>query len=203
MSSSDINDGIGEIDENDENGNEAVPMEYRIIAEQLFSPENTGPRPVRDNAAAFARALGISADYAKCIETYKNSKDLENVLISFQNNVDLLIQKTWVEESDEDRKDDLHLRLPILVKKIEKENYRAALEEFGVILKELAYLFFGDQSRQNDFTEYTFRIDIQVGLFWWYGGILCSPPGLEWAKSADQGVLLAVLLLGICYLSNF
>jgi hypothetical protein len=70
-------------------------------------------------------------------------------------------------------------------------------------LEELAYLFFGAQSHKDDFTEYTFRIDTQMGLFWWYGGQLVNPRFLEWAKSAEKEYLEAVLLLGICYLTNF
>jgi len=86
---------------------------------------------------------------------------------------------------------------------INNGHYQEALKEYGVILKELAYLFFGNQSLKDDFTEYTFRIDEQMGLFWWYGSMLNSQHVLEWARSASRDALLAVLLLGICYLTNF
>jgi hypothetical protein len=116
----------------------------------------------------------------------------------FRNNLDLLIQKTWVEKADEVRKEKLQDRIPEFIADIIQGNYRKALTEFGIILEELAYLFFGAQSHKEDFTEYTLRIDLQMGLFWWYGGQLgCL------AKLADDECFNAVLLIGLCYLTNF
>jgi hypothetical protein len=57
---------------------------------------------------------------------------------------------------------------------------------------------FGEQSDKEDFTEYTFRIDVQMGLFWWYGSRLHL---LKEVK--NDKVLWAVLLLGLCFLTNF
>jgi hypothetical protein len=123
--------------------------------------------------------------------------EMRRFLGHFQNNLDLLIQKTWVERADEIRKEKLLDRIPGFIAKIEGRDEKA-LGEFGAILAELAYLFFGAQSAKDDFTEYTFRIDTQMGLFWWYGGhlgCLTASPGFE--------SLWAVLLIGICYLTNF
>jgi hypothetical protein len=68
------------------------------------------------------------------------------------------------------------------------------------------------QSTHEDFIEYALRIDIQMGLFWWYGEQLLSyveanchgnkNSGTE-AEGADPETLWAVLLIGICYLTNF
>jgi hypothetical protein len=181
--------------------NPAVPEDYRQIAEALFPPDGypAEKAPLIEAARTFAGVLGIGSDYERLLE----SGDTERLLVSFQNNLDLLIQKTWVEKADETRKEKLLDRVPAFVTGIEQGEYRKALEEFGVILEELAYLFFGAQSHKDDFTEYTFRIDTQMGLFWWYGGQLGNPRFLEWAKSADKKHLEAVLLLGICYLMNF
>ena len=120
----------------------------------------------------------------------------------FQNNLDLLIQKTWVEKSDEERKEKLLDEIPPLIAFIEKGDYSQALEAFGAILEELAYLFFGVQSQKDDFAEYALRIDAQMGLFWWYGGQINGARGTAWIKNADKNVLRALLLLGICYLTN-
>ena len=184
-------------------GNKAVPREFRSIAAKLFSVKKNTFKSIIEYAMAFAKALGINQDYTVCIETYKDGKDLEHFLNSFQNNVELLIQKTWVEEADVNRKEELQAKLPVFIDKIKNEHYKLALEEFGAILEELAYLFFGEQSKKIDFNEYAFRIDPQVGLFWWYGGLLCSAPGQDWSITAENSALLAVLLLGICYLTNF
>jgi len=69
---------------------------------------------------------------------------------------------------------------------------------FNEILNELAYLLFGSQSDKEDFSEYTFRIDAQMGLFWLYGSRLSFFKELK-----DDKTLWAVLLLGLCYLTNF
>jgi len=185
--------------------NKALPKEYRVIAEKLFPsggfPEGNGPseKAVR----AFADMLGIGEDYTRLLDAHKSGKPVGAFLDRFQNNLDLLIQKTWVEKSEEGRKEKLLDNVPPFVAHVEKGDYSQATEEFGPILEELAYLFFGAQSQKEDFAEYVLRIDEQFGLFWWYGGQINAARGSPWVKSAEQGALQALLLLGICYLTNF
>ena len=183
----------------------AIPGECRKVAEALFPSEGfSTDGPDLKAVAAFAESLGISADYQRLLVLEKNSKELKTFMEHFQNNLDLLIQKTWVEKADEARKEKLQDNVPPFMVLIEQGNFQQALEDFGVILVELAYLFFGAQSTKDDFTEYTFRIDAQIGLFWWYGGRLASLKGLSEENNADCAqVLRAVLLIGICYLTNF
>jgi hypothetical protein len=153
-------------------------------------------------ASGFAEALGIAADYQRLLGFGRDDKELGIFLGHFQNNLDLLIQKTWVEKDDVTRKEKLQDQIPGFVAGIEQGSFQQALEEFAAILDELAYLMFGAQSAKEDFTEYTFRIDTQMGLFWWYGGHL----GCLAAGGLDQkGIqsLWAALLIGICYLTNF
>jgi hypothetical protein len=182
--------------------NLAIPGEYRKIAECLFPlggvPPERGPDPKA--AADFAEALGIGADYRRLLASDKTAAEMRSFLCHFQNNLDLLIQKTWVEKADETRKEQLQDEIPEFMAIIEQGNFQRALEEFGGILEELAWLFFGAQSTKDDFSEYTFRIDTQMGLFWWYGGKLACLKGLE---APDTDALWAVLLIGICYLTNF
>ncbi|MDR2210099.1 MAG: hypothetical protein LBO65_01330 [Spirochaetaceae bacterium] len=175
----------------------SVPQEYREVAEALFPSKITGPRrPLKPAILAFAQALGVEADYRKL----DASMELKTYLLSFQNNLDLLIRKTWVEKADEDRKEKLLNRISGFISLIERGFYAEALEEFSSVLDELAWLLFGPQCRREDFFEYAFRIDYQMGLFWWYGGqldhFLASGAG-------DRETLRAVLLLGICYLTDF
>jgi hypothetical protein len=183
--------------------NNAIPGEYRNIAEALFPPAGfPGERgPGIETIGAFAEILGISGDYQKLLNASPGK--LDDFLLSFQNNLDLLIQKTWVEKADEIRKERLQDGLPSFIEDIKKGDYVGALEKFGVILEELAYLFFGAQSHKDDFTEYTFRIDPQMGLFWWYGGQIGCPGKNGWIKTAGAECLKGVLLLGICYLTDF
>jgi hypothetical protein len=201
--------------------NKTIPGEYRKIADALFPPEgllpDQGPRV--EAAAAFAEILGIGADYKRLLGSNDAEINIHKFLGHFQNNLDLLIQKTWVEQAEESRKERLQNQVPGFIAGIEQGDYQRALFNFSTILEELAYLFFGAQSQKEDFTEYTFRIDMQMGLFWWYGGQIghlqsvrsganlnganlngTNPNG---ANPMDKESLKAILLLGICYLTNF
>jgi hypothetical protein len=181
--------------------NASIPEEFRKTAENLFPPGGfpEGKGPTVSAAADFADILGIGTDYRRLLAGNKTGTELHHFLYHFQNNLDLLIQKTWVEKADEVRKEKLQDKIPALIDEIEKGNFEKALKDFGAVLEELAYLFFGAQSGRSDFTEYALRIDIQMGLFWWYGGQLgCLQTGVK-----DGECLWAVLLIGICYLTNF
>ena len=153
--------------------------EYRGVAEALFPAEGFSPGPDLKAVADFAKALGIGAEYQRLFAFRKDDEKVRRFLGHFQNNLDLLIQKTWVEKADEARKEKLQDQVPPLMALIEQGNFQRALEEFGKILDELAYLFFGAQSTKEDFTEYTFRIEPQIGLFWWYGSQLGSLKGTD------------------------
>jgi len=185
--------------------NFTIPGEYRKTAERLFPRDgfSWGHKPDTKSAAEFAKVLGIGVEYQRLLALEKNSEELLIFLEHFQNNLDLLIQKTWVEKSDETRKGKLQDKIPPFMASIEMGDLPKAIEEFGVILDELAYLFFGVQCDKEDFTEYTFRIDAQMGLFWWYGGRLSSNGLSNKNGSYNDKVLWAVLLLGLCYLTNF
>ena len=185
--------------------NLTVPAEYRKIAEGLFPPEGFSPGQIPDlkTAAGYAEMLGIGADYQRLLTLEKKNKELRIYLEHFQNNLDLLIQKTWVEKADETRKEKLQDDIPPFMTLIEQGNFQQALEEFGAILVELAYLFFGTQSTKDDFTEYTFRIDPQFGLFWWYGAQLGRLKKTYINAMPGDDTLWAILLIGLCYLTNF
>ena len=183
----------------------ALPKEYRKAAENLF-PQSISKHgsnvwePNQPAVLAFADKLGVGTDYRKLDTDWKNTKELEHYLLSFRNNLDLLIQKTWVEKADEDRKEKLLDRIPGFIDLIQKGNFTKAIGEFGEILEELAWLLFGSQSHKDDFFDYVFRIDHQLGLFWWYGGQLDHflSQGIK-----NEKIMKAVLLLGLCYLTDF
>jgi hypothetical protein len=171
--------------------NNAIPEEYQEIVAALFL-EN----PPLEAVDKFAGVLGIENEYKRFL-AITDPAEIHKRLTHFQNNLNILIQKTWVEKADEIRKEKLQDRTPDFIEKIEKGDYQKALKDFNGILDELAYLFFGIQSHKDDFTEYTFRIDTQMGLFWWYGSQLPS------FKQTDSEHLKALVALGICYLTNF
>jgi hypothetical protein len=98
--------------------NSAVPEDYREISEALFprGGYQAGNGPSLEAALAFAGILGVGSDYEWLLE----NGDMERFLESFQNNLDLLIQKTWVEKADEIRKEKLLDRVPAFIRKIEQ-----------------------------------------------------------------------------------
>jgi len=177
---------------------EVIPTEYRNIAEQLFPAAGSeAPRMFAEkDIRRFADLLGVGTDCADVMRANALDQADHRLLGHFRNNVELLIQKTWVEKADEFHKEKLLERIPLFVADVEAGAYRRALATFVLILDELAYLLFGSQSRKGDFIEYTFRIDGQIGLFWWYAGKLSSVP-----DSAEPAVLRSVLMIGICFLA--
>jgi hypothetical protein len=182
-----------------------LPGEYRKPAERLFPEKGylKGQKPELKSVAAFAKSLGIDVDYQRLLALDKNSGELRTFIEHFQNNLDLLIQKTWVEKAEERRKEHLQDKIPVFTDYIAKGDYPKAIEEFALILEEMSFLFFGIQSSKNDFTEYTFRIDAQMGLFWWYGARLSMLKDISETINGDDKTLWAILLLGLCYLTNF
>ena len=181
-----------------------MPGEYRKISERLFPSDgfSQGKEPDIKTVTGFAETLGIGADYQRILELESGSSCMQVFLEHFQNNLELLIQKTWVEKTEEKRKQKLQDDVPHLLATIKQGDFSKAIEQFSAIIDELAYLLFGAQSEKEDFPEYTFRIDEQMGLFWWYTSRLTL---LKPASPDDKNdkVLWAVLLLGICYLTNF
>jgi len=180
--------------------NFSLPGEFRKTAEKLF-PKNgfsKGQKPDLKAAGEYAKILGIGNEYQRLILLDKDNQELQTFLEHFQNNLDLLIKKTWVEKSDEVRKNTLQDEVPLFMKTISQGDFSKSVEKFSLILDELAYLLFGAQSEKIDFSEYTFRIDAQMGLFWWYACrlSLCN-------EVKDEKASWAVLLLGLCYLTNF
>ncbi|GHU40276.1 hypothetical protein FACS1894190_06970 [Spirochaetia bacterium] len=179
-----------------------VETEYRIVCESLFPPKGLqdGEVPSIKAAQDFSRVLGIEPGYIKLVNEEKTGDgDFDHFLLHFENNLALLISKTWVEKTDEIRKERLQARLPQFISKIKKSDWSGALQEFGEVLEELAFLFFGVQSEKEDFIEYTLRIDTQMGLFWWYG---CCIRQQKFPKNAGA-ILRALLLIGVCYLAEF
>ncbi|MDR1904621.1 MAG: hypothetical protein LBQ88_20340 [Treponema sp.] len=205
--------------------NKALPTEFRKAAEELFPPNGypAGKEPCIEAAAAFADILGIGAEYRRLLKAEKTGREMRQFLGHFQNNLDLLIQKTWVAKVDVDRKEKLQNQIPNLIAGFERGDYQNTLTEFGAILEELFYLFFGAQSHKEDFSEYIFRVDPQIGLFWWYGTQIGSLKSEERQAGGAAHIntntdkadvnedtlqvnkesLRAVLLIGICYLANF
>lgn len=176
---------------------EVIPAEYRQITTDLF--RSPGAVAAREHARAFAAALGIADDYQPLVSDDGDARGRADrrILSHFRNNVELIIQKTWVEKGDENHKEKLLSRIPSLVSDLERQDYEHGIKTFISIADELAYLLFGAQGRKGDFIEYAFRIDPCLGLFWWYAGKLSTLMG-----SADQDRVRTLLLIGVCFLAD-
>lgn len=173
---------------------EVIPAEFRAAAGDLFSASEAEPSALR-----FSAFLGIAADYEALVspDADLRARAERRILSHFRNNLELLIQKTWVDKADEAHKEKLLARVPTLVADLEKAEYAHALKYVVLISDELGYLLFGAQSRKADFIEYAFRVDPCLGLFWWYSGRLSSLMG-----ESDMRRVRAILLLGVCFLAD-
>ena len=137
-----------------------------------------------------ANTFGYSKDFASM-----NEESISKLLISFKNNLTLLIQKTWVEKSDIALKDQLLFQLDQLLK-----DNQTWLENYGLfrqIINQAVFLMFGQPTDSEEFTEYTLRIDPEFGIFWWY--ISNLPDSITWAEEKCK----IAMLLGMYFLANY
>ncbi len=116
---------------------------------------------------------------------------------SFHKNLQLLVQKTWVEQSDAELKEQVLFRLNELCKNMSEKTYSASYLPFFNMLSDAVYLMFGVQTQSEEFAEYALRIDPEFGIFWWY--ISKLPKEKKWS---DEKCRLA-LLLGMYFLANY
>ncbi len=142
------------------------------------------------SANLIANAFGYSKDFSSMSE-----ESISKLLVSFKNNLTLLIQKTWVEKSDIALKDQLLFQLDQLLK-----DNQTWLENYGLfrqIINQAVFLMFGQPTDSDEFTEYTLRIDPEFGIFWWY--ISNLPDSINWAEEKCK----IAMLLGMYFLANY
>ena len=121
----------------------------------------------------------------------------EKLISSFHNNLVLLIQKTWVEKSDETLKAQVLYQLEEFCGQITSKAYTQAYPQFFSILNDVVYLMFGTQTKSTDFADYALRIDPEFGIFWWY--IQSLPKDAAWTEEKSR----IALLLGMYFLANY
>ncbi len=128
-----------------------------------------------------------------------NSKEAsEKMLVdSFHNNLTLLIQKTWVEKSDEVLKDQILYKLDEVCAMLNKKEYGEVYQNFLDLLNDSVFLMFGPLSTKDDFSEYALRIDPGFGVFWWFLKTV-SP---KMPKDVKIGRLY--IILGMLFLANY
>jgi hypothetical protein len=126
----------------------------------------------------------------------------KKLLAGFQNNLNLLIEKTWIEKADEALKEQVLYRLKLYCSRLADRRYLDSQHDFMEVLNDTVYLLFGAQSKKPDFAEYAMRIDPEFGIFWQYIRILSTHT--QTALLPEQGEKCRVLLLlGMFFLENY
>ena len=123
------------------------------------------------------------------------SSDENKIIESFNKNLKLLIEKTWVEKSDIALKEQILFQLSKLCE--DHSDWAKVFKEFLGILNDAVYLMFGQQTKSEDFGEYSLRIDPGFGIFWWY--IKSLPSTAEWPVEKCRNAIL----LGMYFLANY
>lgn len=144
-----------------------------------------------DSADCIAVAFGAEKGFSKM--PFENVKKL---VVSFKNNLTLLIQKTWVEKSDIALKDELLYRLENFIAD-DNASWKDSYELFRNIINQAVFLMFGQSTESPDFAEYTMRIDPEFGIFWWY--ISSLPPKTEWSEEKSR----IAMMVGMYFLANY
>lgn len=145
-------------------------------------------------AVQLASVFGAGEQFATIL---KESASAAKLVKSFQNNLVLLIQKTWVEKSDELLKDEVLNQLEDFCNQLSEKKYTETYTSFFEILNKVVYLMFGSQTKSKDFEEYALRIDPEFGIFWWY--IKSLPEQTTWSDSKNR----TAVLLGMYFLANY
>ncbi len=150
-------------------------------------------------AIQLADAFGDQGSFAATMTVKSAARDEseKKLVVSFQKNLELLVQKTWVEKADEAMKEEMLLRINTLCGNLTRYDYHTSLSEFLPVLHDVVYLLFGSLARNDFFLEYAVRIDPDFGFFWYY--INSLPPHKEWSEEKCR----AAVLLGIFFLANF
>lgn len=147
------------------------------------------------SAILVSEAFGASKSF-KEVATNENDSEAK-LLSSFHKNLELLIQKTWIEKSDEELKEKVLFNLEQFNKNFESKKYSEAYKLFFSIVSDVVYLMFGNQTKTAEFSEYALRIDPEFGIFWWY--IQCLPRDTSWSEPKSR----ITVLLGMYFLANY
>ena len=160
----------------------------------------------KDKEVSLKAGMGVASAFG----TFKNfvsileDSDREYIAIeSFTRNVELLIDKTWVEEGNEFFKFQIVKKLERLSSKLRlalknnKSVYLECFDEFCSFLKELICLLFGKEVGDECCLEYILRMEPNFGFFCYY---VIQMSSLE--DKTEEHARLA-MLIAIVFLSEF
>jgi hypothetical protein len=155
-------------------------------------------------ARVLADAFGDRCSFAKLLgaDSAERRENEKKLLTGFQNNLNLLIEKTWVEKSDEELKEQVLYRLKLFCARLSEYRYADSYNDFMEIIHDTVYLMFGQQAKKDDFSEYALRIDPEFGIFWQYVETLAGKDHSLKEKKACE-ICRVMLLLGMVFLANY
>lgn len=173
-------------------------LDLEPAAKELWSLMNSTDNSVlrREYACNLAGILGTPGELHKYIcgcNAHAEQKK-EKLINSFRDNVKLLLYKTWVEKDDETRRDATIKLLDKLVELYSEGNWPQAIKRLLDLSGELAWLLFGESLDDPSFMEYISRIDIKLGLFYWFISQL-KEKSKTGAELTELCVLVAVYAL--------
>ena len=126
-----------------------------------------------------------------------NDENVKKLVESFKKNLTLLVQKTWVDQSDVSLKEEILAKLEKYCISIENGNWTEVFAAFISILDSVIYLMFGSMAKSPDFEEYALRIDPEFGIFWWY--VKNLPATSPWSNEKSK----TLILIAMFFLANY
>ena len=150
-------------------------------------------------ATIVAKEFGDAGLFQDLIQKDSLAKDEKEAkfLSSFHKNLNLLVQKTWIEKADETLKEQAVVHIDNFCDVFAQKKYNSCYSDFLSLLYDVVYLMFGIQTKKDGFLEYAMRIDPEFGIFWWY---ICSLPA-DVPENDEKTRLF--LLLGMTFLTNY
>ena len=148
---------------------------------------------INQDAVTVSQCFGSPELFKEILEGGEDSK----LIASFKKNLTLLIQKTWVEKTDEAVKEQVLYNLEQFCAYAEDGKYADEYARFSQILSDVVYLMFGPQSKEPEFESYALRIDPEFGIFWWY--IQNMPEHADFSNEKCR----AIILIAVYFLANY
>lgn len=186
------------------NSDKSNKIYSQYIAKELLDSlavflESTDKDEIVKNAMVIAQEFGGSKDIAILISGSEDEKSEaeSKLLMHFHNNLKLLVQKTWVEKSDETIKEQLLVKLDTICNELLEKKYSQSYSLVLQVLNDAVLLMFGAVAKSDDFAEYALRIDPGFGTFWWF--LHSLPKEQNWST---EKVKIA-LVLGMYFLANY
>lgn len=154
----------------------------------LLSSENADE--IAQSSLLIASQFGSNYDVS-------SQENVGRLIKSFKKNLTLLIEKTWVEQSDISLKEEILVKLEQFCTSIENDKWADVFSSFIKILNDVIYLMFGSIAKSPEFDEYSLRIDPEFGIFCWY--VRSLPNANSWSNEKNK----AVLLIAMFFLANY